>query len=265
MAGIEQGGQPDTQEKQPDTAPETEQDTAPAEADGQQPDTASETEQDAAPAETDGQQPDNGTKTGAEEDEAPYTAKQFLCDVLDLVESVIMSVFVVIMTFTFVFCIATVEGDSMLPTLTDGDRLVVTRIGRSFRTGDILIIDSETAALFDAEGELFETKGLGKRIVKRLIASGGQTVDIDFSPDAGIVYVDGKALDETYTAALTTRDNGAFSYPITVPEGYVFVLGDNRHVSKDSRHPGVGLIPENEVIGKVVLRILPLTKFGAVK
>lgn len=194
----------------------------------------------------------------------PFTMKQVFFDLLDMAEAVITSVFFVMMMFTFVFCVATVEGDSMLPTLSDQERLAVSRIDRNFKTGDILIIDSETAALFDADGNLVLHKGLGKRIVKRLIATGGQTVDIDFSPDAGIVYVDGQPLEENYVAAPTNRDNGAFIYPFTVPEGYIFVLGDNRYVSKDSRHPGVGLIPEEEVLGKVVLRLYPFSKFGRV-
>ena len=81
---------------------------------------------------------------------------------------------------------------------------------------------------------------------------------------SGIVYVDGKALDEPYTSTLTKRDNRAFTYPLTVPEGYVFVLGDNRHISKDSRHPEVGMIAEENIIGKVLIRIAPLYKFGRI-
>lgn len=112
-------------------------------------------------------------------------------------------------------------------------------------------------------GDLTHTIGLEKRIVKRLIAQPGQTVDIDFS--AGVVYVDGEALSEPYISAPTYIDNGALYYPFTVPEGYYFVLGDNRPVSMDSRHPDVGLVHERDVVGKVILRILPLNAFGTVK
>lgn len=185
-----------------------------------------------------------------------------LFDLADLAESVVTAIFVVIMLFTFLVCTATVEGDSMVPTLENDNRLLVSRIGRHYKTGDILILNSATAYLFDAEGNLTASPGLDKTIVKRLIAQSGQTVDIDF--DAGIVYVDGTALDEPYTNTLTKRDNRAFTYPLTIPEGYIFVLGDNRHISKDSRHPEVGLLPEESIIGKVLLRITPFSDFGRI-
>lgn len=193
----------------------------------------------------------------------PYTLKQFLGDVMDLMESVITSIFVVMLIFTFLFCVANVDGDSMLPTLTDGDRLIVSRHKSSYSNGDILILDSESAYTFNEDGDLVSAPGLGKNIVKRLIAQGGQEVYIDFAE--GIVYVDDKPLTEPYTAALTTRDNGAFTYPITVPEGYIFVLGDNRHISKDSRHPDIGLVPAADIVGKVILRIAPFRSFGWVE
>lgn len=187
---------------------------------------------------------------------------RFLCDAGDLLESVITAIFAVMLIFTFLVCTASVEGDSMVPTLDNGDRLLVSRMTKHYQNGDILILNTESAYLFDEDGNLNAAPGLGKTIVKRLTAQSGQEVNIDF--DEGIVYVDGAALDEPYTNTLTKRDNRAFSYPLTVPEGYVFVLGDNRHISKDSRHPEVGLIPEECIIGKVLLRITPLSKFGTI-
>lgn len=200
----------------------------------------------------------NGTK----EDETAYTIRSFLYDAADLAESVCTAIFAVMLIFTHLICTADVEGDSMVPTLEDADRLLVSRIGRHYDTGDILILDSESAYLFDPDGKLTACPGVGKDIVKRLIAQSGQEVNIDF--DEGIVYVDGKALDEPYTNTLTKRDNRAFTYPLTVPEGYIFVLGDNRHISKDSRHPEVGLIPEDKIVGRVLLRLSPLSKFGTI-
>ncbi len=189
-------------------------------------------------------------------------AKGILGDVCDLIESIITSVFVVMLVFTFLFCVATVEGESMLPTLRDDDRLVVTMLGKP-EPGDVIIVESRTSGTFQQNGELVQGEGLGKRIVKRLIAVGGQKVMIDFAE--GIVYVDDVPLQEDYTSTLTTRDEGAFTYPITVPEGYVFVLGDNRSISKDSRHPEVGLIPEEDIVGKVWLRVYPLMDFALVE
>ena len=87
-------------------------------------------------------------------------------------------------------------------------------------------------------------------------------MDIDF--DTGNVYIDGEVINESYINDLTDRDEGGFEYPITIPDGYVFVLGDNRGVSKDSRSYQVGLIPVEDIIGKVVFRISPIEKFGFV-
>lgn len=207
------------------------------------------------------------TETASEPDTAKKSKLKsalgsFLCDTLDLAESVIIAVFAVMLVFTYLVCTANVEGDSMVPTMDNGDRLLVSRLNRHYENGDILILNIESAYLFDADGKPTAAPGLGKVIVKRLIAQSGQEVHIDF--DEGIVYVDGVALDEPYTNTLTKRDNRAFTYPLTIPDGYVFVLGDNRHISKDSRHPEIGLIPEEYIIGNVLLRISPFAKFGTI-
>ena len=99
----------------------------------------------------------------------------------------------------------------------------------------------------------------GAPIVKRVIATEGQEVDIDFS--RGIVYVDGVALQEEYTSTLTTVDEGV-EFPLVVDENCVFVLGDNRGVSMDSRNPRIGLIDEREILGKAIFLFLPGTDKG---
>lgn len=189
---------------------------------------------------------------------------KFLDDLTDMIESVVYATFLVLLVFTFLFRIATVEGTSMEPTLQEGDRLIVSNLMYQPESGDIVIINSQNAHLFSDESEtdVYKSAGLDKRIVKRVIAMEGQTVDIDF--DLGIVYVDGIQVYENYIADLTTRDEGAFDYPITIPDGYMFVMGDNRLWSKDSRHPEVGLIDNNDIAGHVVLRISPFDKFGFV-
>lgn len=186
----------------------------------------------------------------------------FFDDLMDLLESVVVSIFAVMLVFAYLVCTADVEGTSMVPTLKGNDRLLVNRIDKHYERGDILIIDSDKARMLDEDGNVYEQDGLKKRIVKRLIAQGGQQVDINFTE--GIVYVDGEALSEPYINNLTTRDNGAFTYPFTVPEGYIFVLGDNRSVSKDSRSDEIGLIPVQNIVGKVILRISPFSSFGSV-
>lgn len=151
----------------------------------------------------------------------------------------------------------------MVPTLADGDRLAVSRLSDEYENGDILIINNWEGHPMDSEGNIQTTRGFEKRIVKRLIAQEGQTVDIDFA--AGIVFVDGQALDEPYTNTPTTDDEDwALQYPLTIPEGYVFVLGDNRNGSSDSRSSYVGLVPRKDILGKVLIRILPFSKFGEI-
>jgi len=141
--------------------------------------------------------------------------------------------------------VVVVSGTSMYNTLLDGDYLFV--LSNAFYTepvvGDIVVVSKES---FDD----------GSPIVKRVIATEGQTVDIDF--DQGIVYVDGAALEEPYTYTPTNTYEGV-NFPLTVQEGYVFCLGDNRNVSRDSRYPAIGQIAVEEVLGRVVFLFLPGT------
>ncbi len=168
-------------------------------------------------------------------------------NLFEWVETLVIAFFAVILFFTFVFRLAAVNGESMLPTLVDKDRLIVSYLFYTPKNGDIVIVNNDNPAL-------------EKVIVKRVIATEGQTVDIDF--DSGEVKVDGKVLQEDYINNLTLLDEGGHSYPVTVPENCVFVMGDNRMNSTDSRSPLVGLVPEDEILGKVSLRIFPFSRFG---
>ena len=199
----------------------------------------------------------------AEPEKQPYTAQTFLNDLQDILCYFLAAFFVVILLFAYICCPAAIVGPSMEPTLQDGDRVLVLRGGREYQTGDILIIESDNAYTFNQENRLVRSKGLEEQIVKRLIARGGQTVDIDFK--SGTVTVDGKVLDEPYIKETTHYNSGGFSYPLTVPEGYLFVMGDNRNLSKDSRSHEIGLQPEGAVVGRAVYRILPLGSIGAIE
>ena len=141
--------------------------------------------------------------------------------------------------------VVVVSGTSMTNTLKDGDYLLV--LSNTFykepKQGDIIVASKDS---FDD----------GAPIVKRVIATEGQTVDIDF--EAGIVYVDGAALYEPYTKTATNVQEG-MTFPLTVDEGCIFVLGDNRNGSRDSRYPDIGLIHTQEVLGKVFFLFLPGT------
>ena len=184
---------------------------------------------------------------------------------LDILDYALVTLFCIVLLCIYVFHFAAVQGDSMNPTLEAGNQLLVNALDLSPECGDIVIIDAREAVLLrDTDGEPYHTDGLHKVIVKRVIAVGGQRIDIDF--DNGIVYRDGVALDEPYTSSPTNAPaiNAAFEDPITIPEGYVFVMGDNRVVSKDSRYGDVGLIPLSDVEGKVILRLRPAEQFGLV-
>jgi len=102
----------------------------------------------------------------------------------------------------------------------------------------------------------------GKPLVKRVIAKGGDTVDIDV--EQGLVYVNGEALDEPYVPE-GTLSTGNVEFPLTVPEGTLFLMGDNRQHSTDSRSSDVGFIDERDILGKVVLRIYPFNKIGLIE
>lgn len=131
----------------------------------------------------------------------------------------------------------------MFDTLLDGDYLLLlsNTFYRDPQQGDVVVISKES---YDN----------GTPIVKRVIATEGQTVDIDFT--AGIVYVDGEALEEPYTQTPTNMQEG-MEFPLTVDEGCIFVMGDNRNESKDSRNPEIGLVDTREVLGKAIFLFLP--------
>ena len=155
---------------------------------------------------------------------------------------------IVMLLFLLVFRIIVVSGASMKMTLLDGDYLLL--LSNTFyhqpERGDIVVISKES---FDN----------GKPIVKRVIATEGQTVDIDF--ENGIVYVDGEAQQEDYINVPTTVDGGT-PLPLTVAEGCLFVMGDNRGVSLDSRYPEVGQVDKREVLGKAIFLMYPGTDDG---
>lgn len=157
-------------------------------------------------------------------------------------------IFVVIL-FVFGFRLVTVVGESMYPTLHEGDNLtLMSNFIYEPQVGDIVVLRSEAYS----RGPL----------VKRVIADEGQTVDINF--DTGEVWVDGVLLQEDYINEETHRNDGT-QFPVTVPEGCIFVMGDNRNHSSDSRDPSIGCVDKRYVLGKALSIVTPFSRFGGIE
>lgn len=192
-------------------------------------------------------QNDKQTSTESVEDKKKQPSS-FKMEIYDWVQCVVYALVACVIIFVFFFRTIDVIGNSMVPTLEWGDKLIVSNLFYTPEYGDIVVLRKESF------GE--------QPIVKRVIATAGQTVDIDF--EAGIVYVDGVALDEPYTADKTTRKID-FEGEVTVPENSVFVLGDNRNKSNDSRDENIGMVDIRYIIGREIIRVFPLNNFGFVK
>lgn len=145
--------------------------------------------------------------------------------------------FVIFVVFMLFFKVVEVDGDSMSPTLQDSDRLLVYTMNYVPKHGDIVVIGGT--------GQSDET------LVKRIIATENQTVEINY--ETGKVLIDGVEQNEDYITAMTKPDDNEISYPYTVPEGSVFVMGDNRDESRDSRNKGMKAVDEFRIVGKAIL------------
>ncbi len=168
-------------------------------------------------------------------------------EVFDTLQSLVTALLVCVLLFTFVFRTVVVIGSSMLNTLENGDRIVISDLFYSPRRGDIVVLRKES---FNSEP-----------IVKRVIALEGQTVSFDF--ESGTVFVDGEALDEPYTLEPTYRRID-IDGDVEVPEGCIFVLGDNRNGSTDSRDDRIGFVDKRLIMGRAYFLLVPgaETKLG---
>lgn len=199
-------------------------------------------------------------------------------EIFEWVYTIAIAVAIAFLIKGFLFDIVRVDGSSMYPTLVNNDRLIVTKLGYTPKQGDIVILDSEyknreeyyaKLAMDEGKAELSTVSkwwnylsvpdNLKKKYyVKRIIALPGQTVDLV----DGKVYIDGEELSEPYYDGITSSIDPTVEYPITVDEDMVFVMGDNRMHSKDSRSSELGQVPYDAILGKSQIRIWPLSDIG---
>jgi len=171
----------------------------------------------------------------------------FRNELFDWVQNIAIILTAVILIFVFMFRVIGVEGNSMVPTLHDKDWMIISNLFYDPKPGDIVVLTKK--------------QFMEQPIVKRIIAVEGQTIDIDFN--TGVVKVDGELLDEPYIAEKTKRQFDV-QFPATVPENCVFVMGDNRMHSSDSRVSSLGMVDERYILGRLLIRIYPFNQIGLV-
>ena len=161
-------------------------------------------------------------------------------EVYDWIQCIIFALVFCVLLFVFAVRMVNVVGHSMVPTLEQSDKVVISTLFYHPKQGDVVVLRKQTL--------------MQEPIVKRIIATEGQTVDIDFN--LGLVYVDGELLDEDYINDYTYREEGTV-FSLSVPEGEVFLMGDNRNHSIDSRDSSLGTVDTRLLIGKAVFLVFP--------
>ena len=170
-------------------------------------------------------------------------------DMYDWVQCLIVALIICVVFFAFFVRIIDVVGTSMNPTLNNSDKMLVSGLFYKPKVGDVVVFKKDEY-------------NPNKALVKRVIAVAGQEINIDF--DRGIVYIDGQPVQEDYIAELTkTKED--FIGPKTVPEGCVFVMGDNRNMSTDSRKTEIGMVDTRLILGKAYMVIYPLSEFRVIE
>lgn len=169
--------------------------------------------------------------------------------VFEYLETLVTAAVMVVLLCTFAIRMVRVDGSSMVPTLKDGDFLISYHAFYQPKRGDIVVITKPNE--------------ISTPLIKRVVAVGGDEIDIDF--ETGTVTLNGETLEEGYIAEPTRyQPSEVLQFPLTVPEGQVFAMGDNRNHSSDSRDARIGLIDERYIMGKTFFRLAPFDQIGMV-
>ena len=187
-------------------------------------------------------------KAGKVEVQLP-SDQQARLDLYDWIQSLMVALVICVALFIFAVRVIDVSGSSMVPTLRDGDKMIVSDLFYKPKYGDIVVFKTDK---YDPD----------RALVKRVIATEGQEISLDF--DRGVVYIDGSPIEEDYIAELTTTKLD-FIGPQTVPEGCVFVMGDNRNASTDSRKKEIGMVDERMILGRAYYVVFPISAMGRIQ
>lgn len=193
----------------------------------------------------------NSKKRNNREKELPKLPpeQQLRLDLYDWIQSLMVALVICVALFIFAVRVIDVSGSSMVPTLHDGDKMIVSNLFYKPKYGDIVVFKTDT---YDPD----------RALVKRVIATEGQEISLDF--DRGVVYINGSPIEEDYIAELTTTKLD-FIGPQTVPEGCVFVMGDNRNASTDSRKKEIGMVDERMILGRAYYVVFPVSDMRPVQ
>ncbi len=188
-------------------------------------------------------------KAAEKAEEAVEQQESMRVDLYEWIQSLMTALVICMAIFIFIIRVIDVSGSSMFPTLHDGDKMLVSNLFYTPHAGDVVVFKTDR---YDPE----------RALVKRVIATEGQEISIDF--DRGIVYIDGLPVEEDYIAELT-KTKLDFIGPQTVPEGCMFVMGDNRNASTDSRKKEIGMVDQRMLLGRAYYVVFPLSDTGWIK